>query len=481
MALYILGTLGLGFDDKLSIEYFARAVNQAPLNAYFHFSLGDAYLMVGEHALAIRYLQRACDLKPDFVEALCTLGRAHLEFDQADCAISSYEKALRLNSDYPYVRTGLANTLASIGRMNEATVHLKEAIERRLDLPAAYSAFAGTRRFTEEPPELGSILRELSNSNLEPVSAQRLHHAAGKMLNDLQRYSQAMDHFQNAKKAADYQFDLEFYRRRVDSMIDFFRLEMVAPKVNYGDPSDVPVFVLGMPRSGTSLTEQICASHPDVNGAGELTKLMRMASAIGFTPQSADALHRSLALMTIEQSRMLSQEYLSHLRKKAPTALRIIDKRPHNFELIGLIAVLLPNARIIHCRRDAIDTCLSCFISNLDRGHSYTSDLKTIGLYYREYDRLMRHWEAIFPGRIFESRYEDLVSDQEGHSRRLIDYLGLAWDEACLGFFNNDKSVRTISRWQVRQPIYKSSVKRWKNYGDRIQPLIDALGDLAEV
>ncbi|MDF2389258.1 sulfotransferase, partial [Nostoc ellipsosporum NOK] len=162
------------------------------------------------------------------------------------------------------------------------------------------------------------------------------------------------------------------------------------------------------------------------------------------------------------------------------TAPRIVDKMPRNFELVGLIAILFPNARIIHCRRDAIDNCLSCFFSNLGPGHSYSYDLATLGLAYREYDRLMRHWQAILPGRIFENRYEDMVAGQEDQSRRLIDHLGLAWDDACLRFYEKAGSVRTISRWQVRQPIYRSSVKRWKDYEGGIQPLIDALGDLAD-
>ncbi|TJW12584.1 MAG: tetratricopeptide repeat protein [Mesorhizobium sp.] len=481
LALYILGTLGLGFDDELSIKYFARAVSQAPQNPYFHFSLGDTYLNVGEHTLAIRHLQRACELRPDMVEALCALGRAHLEFDETDIALSLYEKVLKTNNDYPFVRTGLASALISLGRMDEAAAYLKESIERRFDLPSAYSAFVTTRKFTEEPPELGSILRELSEPILEPVSAQRLHHAAGKVLDDLQRYDEAMEHFQKAKSVARNDFDIESYRRRIDSIIDFFSPEMLAAKTGFGNPSEIPVFVVGMPRSGTTLTEQICASHPDVYGAGELTKLRRVANGIGFTRREAGASQESITPITADLAKALAEEHLSHLRQRTPAALRIVDKRPHNFELIGLIGILFPNARIVHCRRDAIDNCLSCFILNLNKEHRYTSDLRSLGLYYREYDRLMRYWKTIFPGRIFESRYEDLISDQEGQSRRLIDHLGLTWDDACLRFFDKDGSVRTASRWQVRQPIYASSVKRWKNYEGKIQPLIDALGDLAEL
>lgn len=480
LALYILGTIGLGFDNELSIKYFDRAVGQTPQNPYFHFSLGETYLKVGDYPLAIRHLQRACELKPDLVEALCALGLAYLEFGETDSALSVYEKALETNGDHPLVRTGLASALTSLGRMDEAAAHLKESIERRLDLARAYSAYVLTRKFAEEPPEFASIIHELSNSNLGPIASQQLHHAAGKVLNDLQRYEEAIDYFLKAKANAAY-YDIASYRRKVDSLIGLFSPATVAARASYGDPSEVPVFVLGMPRSGTTLTEQICSSHPEVHGAGEIGKLRRMAISMGVTPQSMEAFDRSVMSMTAEQSKVLAQDYLSYVRQMAPTALRIVDKRPHNFELVGLIAILFPNARIIHCRRDAIDTCLSCFTSNIGQGHTYITDLTTIGLYYREYDRLMHHWQETFPGRIFENRYEDMISDQEGQSRRLIDHLDLAWDDACLHYFEKDGSVRTASSWQVRQPIYTSSVKRWKKYGSKIQPLIDALGDLAEV
>ena len=480
LALYILGTIGVGFDDEEALRYFARAVGEAPRNPYFHMSLGETYLKVGEHEYAVRHLQRACELKPNLVEALCGLGRAYVLFDKADMALPLYEKALKVNGSHPLVRTSLARALIGLGRMDEAAVYLKEAIERRLDMPGAYRDLVYTRKFTDEPPELGSILSEIANPKLTADSAQPLHHAAGKVLDDLQRYEEAMEHFQKAKRGTGNDFDIESYRRRVDSIIDFFTPEMLTAKAGYGNPSEVPVFVLGMPRSGTTLTEQICSSHPDVHGAGELTKLRRVANAIGYATRSAGAAQGSVPSITADLSRTLAEEHLSYLRQRAPGALRIVDKRPHNFELIGLIGILFPNARIIHCRRDAIDNCLSCFISNLNKEHRYTSDLEGLGLYYREYDRLMHHWKTVFPGRIFENRYEDLISDQEGQSRKLIDHLGLTWDDACLRFFAKGGSVRTASRWQVRQPIYKSSVKRWKNYEGKIQPLIDALGDLAE-
>ncbi|TIM35580.1 MAG: tetratricopeptide repeat protein [Mesorhizobium sp.] len=481
LALYILGTIYLGYDDERALRYFARAVGEEPKNPYYHLSLGEAYVKVSEYAPAIKHMQYALELQPGLIEALCALGRTYTAFDKPDMALPLYEKALKINRDHPKVRAGLASALSGLGRMDEAAAYLKQAIARRIGVPAAYNDLVQTRNFTEEPEELQSILRELGNPKLGSEGAQQLHHAAGKVLNDLKRYDEAFDHFNKAKQASGQSFDIDLYRRWVDSMIETVTPDFLAARVGYGNPSEAPVFVVGMPRSGTTLTEQICASHPDVHGAGELSKLSRVANAIGLKTSSAGDLYQPITSITEDLSRILAEEHLSYLRERAPAALRVVDKTPHNFELIGLIGLLFPNARIIHCRRDAIDNCVSCFVLNFSEAHSYNTDLNTLGLYYREYDRLMRHWNEVFPGLIFENRYETLVDDQEAQSRRLIDYLGLPWDDACLRFFDRDGSVNTPSRWQVRQPIYKSSVKRWKNYENEIQPLIQSLGDLAEI
>ncbi|WP_202293210.1 tetratricopeptide repeat-containing sulfotransferase family protein [Mesorhizobium sp. 131-2-1] len=479
LALYILGTLGLGFDDELAIEYFSRAAAQAPNNPYYQLSLGEAWLKVGDYPPAVRHLQRACELKPDLVEAHCSLGQAYGKFDKGELALPAYDKALEIERDHSLARIGAARTLINLGRMDEAAIYLKENIARRVAVADSYSVLVGTRKFSSEPPELASILDELGSSAISAHEAHELNFAAGKVFNDLRHYDKAMDHFLRARTFKVRDFDIDSHRKRIDALIELFDPKLLAAKVGCGDPSEAPVFVVGMPRSGTTLTEQICSSHPDVHGAGELTKLGRIAAANGLKLGSADAFGQPIRSLTMQQSHALAKDYLANLALYTSTAPRIVDKMPHNFELIGLIAILFPNARIIHCRRDAIDNCVSCFISSLQQGHSYSYDLKSLGLYYREYDRLMRHWQAVLPGRIFENRYEDLISDQEGQSRRLIGHLGLTWDDACLRFFEKEGSVRTLSRWQVRQPIYTSSVQRWKNYGNKIQPLIDALGDLA--
>ena len=481
LALYILGTLGLGFDDEQAIRYFARAAAQQPNNPYYQLSLGEACLEVGDYPLAVKHLQRACELKPDLGEALYGLGEAYTGFEKADMALPVYKKVLGISPNQPAIRKDLAIALINLGRMDEATVYLKEAVDQRLDVSGAYRMLVSIRKFSAEPPELRSILDELANPAISADEAYELHQAAGKVLSDLGRYDESMGHFLTAKRVQAYDFDIGSYRERVDALIDLFSPEFLAAKAGYGDPSETPVFVVGMPRSGTTLTEQICSSHPDVHGAGELTKLKRISTAYGLRQESTGNFGQPVRSMTAAQAKASAMDYLVNLRLYSPTAPRVVDKMPHNFELVGLIAILFPNARIIHCRRDAIDNCVSCFVSHFGEAHRYTADLDILGQYYREYYRLMRHWQTVLPGRIFENRYEDLISDQEGQSRRLIDHLGLPWDDACLRFFDKAGSVRTLSRWQVRQPIYTSSVNRWKNYEGKIQPLIDALGDLADL
>jgi tetratricopeptide (TPR) repeat protein len=481
LASYIMGTLTVGFDDEMALRYFSRAAEEEPQNPYYRLSLGETYLKLTEYSFAIKHIKQALKLKPDLVDALCALGKAYIGFGKIDLAIPLYESALRINRDHPKVRTGLAGALMSLGRMDEAAVYLKEAIERGVTVPAAYNDYVETRTFAEEPVELQSILRELDSPRLDADGKQKLHQAAGKVLSDLRRFEGAMGHFKRAREALGNGFDIEQHRRWVNAMIETFSPGMLAARTGYGNPSEVPVFVVGMPRSGTTLVEQICASHPDVHGAGELSKLRRVANAIGLTDPAAGRLERSIGEITAERARKLADEHLAYLRERSSLAVRIVDKMPHNFELVGLIGLLFPNARIIHCRRDAIDNCVSCFVSGLNSDHRYNADLRTLGLYYREYDRLMRHWCDVFPGRIFENRYEMLVADQQTQSRRLIDFLGLHWDDACLRFFDKGGAVNTLSRRQVRQPIYASSLKRWRNYEAEIQPLIQSLGDLAEI
>jgi hypothetical protein len=250
-----------------------------------------------------------------------------------------------------------------------------------------------------------------------------------------------------------------------------------------GDPSCAPVFILGMPRSGTTLVEQILASHPGLFGAGEIDDFGKATVAsLRRAQRSAQDFPEAISTMSGEQLRRLGEDYLGRIRAKAPAAERIANKTPENFRLVGLIHLALPNARIIHMRRDPVDRCVSCFSKLFAENLPYAYDLGELGRYYRAYEDLMAHWRAVLPeGVVLDVRYEEVVADLEGQTRRILDHCRLEWDARCLDFHRAARPVRTASVAQVRQPIYASSVGRWRAYEPFLAPLISALrGEAAD-
>ncbi|HSH13907.1 MAG TPA: sulfotransferase, partial [Desulfurivibrionaceae bacterium] len=244
-----------------------------------------------------------------------------------------------------------------------------------------------------------------------------------------------------------------------------------------GCPSPLPIFVLGMPRSGTTLTEQIIASHPLVHGAGELPDLLELANH----PREGAVEGYPLSLQGLTRSDLvdLGEKYVRGLQARNPAAQRITDKMPANFNCLGLIHLMLPNAKIIHVRRNPVDTCLSGFTRLFNKSQHQSYDLAEIGRYYRNYAELMAHWRRVLPaGAFYEIQYEELVADNENQARALLEYCGLEWHEACLESHKTSRNIRTASVTQVRQPIYQSSVERWRKYEKHLGPLLEALGDL---
>jgi hypothetical protein len=258
---------------------------------------------------------------------------------------------------------------------------------------------------------------------------------------------------------------------------DVYSRERMGRYGGHGDPSPVPVFVFGMPRSGTTLVEQILASHPQVFGAGETDDFARSAAGLGERTDNLALTPEAVSSIPGERLRDLGARYVERVARTAPAAARITDKTLENFRFVGLIHLALPNAKIIHVRRHPLDTCLSCF-SKLFQGHlPYTYDLAELGRYYRLYEGLMAHWRRVTPpGVMLEVRYEDVVADLEGQARRILAHCGLDWDARCLDFHLTQRSVRTASATQVRQPIYDHSIGRWRAYASFLEPLIVELG-----
>jgi hypothetical protein len=260
-------------------------------------------------------------------------------------------------------------------------------------------------------------------------------------------------------------YDPDAFHGLVDHLIEIFTPEFLAKRRVRIEPSELPVFVVGMPRSGTTLVHQIAASHPRVYGAGELNHIGRIVKALD---QSS--------AWNVESLTQAAQLHLERLQSLDADALRVVDKMPNNLHHLGVISMLFPSARVVLCRRDPRDTCLSCYFQGFAHGNIFSFDLVHCGHYHQENDRLRAQWLRTLPLKMLEVQYEDVVADLEGQSRRLIDFLGLPWDSACLEFHRAQTTVLTSSIWQVRQPIYQKSVGRWRHYKRHLRPLFEALG-----
>ncbi len=461
-----------------ALKYLELAVRKQPQNAIYLNNLGCAYLDLGLIELAHAPLSKALAINPKLNKTLWLLGEYYRLAGKPDLALPYHEKACRNEPQNADFRWALGKTLEMLGRFEEAhVIFLALRDHPEIGNQALYRLAVGGEH-TLSSPILAEIETKLASGALPSRSLAALHNGAGKIRAQNGDYAGAFAHFVRANEADVVPFDIRRYRAWVDQVTTTFTAEFFAARQGYGSDSDIPVFVVGMPRSGTTLAEQIIAHHPEAAGAGELDRLWKFARWLNYHDESGKFV-AALDAKPGTNKTALAEQYVRLLKFFAPSARRVVDKLPHNFELLGLIAILFPQSRIVHMRRNPIDTCLSCYQNTLTAQHAYSRDLATLGLYYREYARLMDHWRSVLPIKFIDVDYETLTRDFEAEARRIVDFLDLAWDPGCLSFHEETSAVRTFSRHQVRNPIYQSSVGRWRHYEQQLQPLIAALGDLA--
>ena len=331
--------------------------------------------------------------------------------------------------------------------------------------------FSGDDRYFAQMLQLAETINALGTE--EQID---LHFALGKAFADVGDHQRSFEHLLrgNALKRQQITYDEEKTLQRLERIRGVFTAEVLHDKSGLGCPSAAPIFIVGMPRSGTTLIEQILASHPQVFGAGELREMANLAGRIGGA--DAAAFPEAVQGLSGEDLRGIGEQYVQTVRRLAPDAERIADKMPSNFNLAGLIHLVLPNARIIHARRDPRDTAFSCFSLLFSGTLEFTYDLAELGRYYRAYLELMAHWREALPQEVMlEVQYEDVVGDLEREARRIIAHCDLEWDDACLSFYKTERSVRTASATQVRQPIYQTSIGRWRRHEAQLQPLLREL------
>jgi tetratricopeptide (TPR) repeat protein len=497
------------FDE--AIAACSEAVKLKPDFAEAHFFLAEALNGKLRFKEAVTEYSRAIGLKSDYFEAHASLGVALAELERFDEALASHGRAAAIMPEDPLVHealgtilwrkrdltpalesfrhavalgpdlgtawNALGTALNALGQFEQASACFRRALEVRPGLTIAYRNLAITGTQMAEAAEI-ERLNKLLNAPDTPITDRiPAGFALGKLLDETDRFDEAFARYAEANSLVKQvragegeRFDGDGLHRQVDRIIDRFSAEFFTERRGWGTTSELPVFIVGMPRSGTTLVEQIAASHAQVFGAGELREIGYIATALG----SSDG-HSLAEKWTADSIGRAADTHLAHLQKLGGPASRVVDKMMGNAFQLGLIAVMFPSARIIHCRRDPRDNCLSCFFQWFTKGNIFVYDLADCGRQYLETERVMAHWRKVLPLRMLEVNYEETVADQEGQSRRLIDFLGLPWDPACLNFHQTERFVLTASAWQVRQPIYTRSSGRWQHYEKHLGPLLEVL------
>lgn len=471
----ILG--GLGRREE-AIGHYAKAIEIRPAFAEARNNMANVLQALGRHDEAVAQYKAAVGLKPRYTQAHHNLGKAYFALNRYEDAIAAYENALAIDSSKATVHNDVAAAHLVLGHFREAYAAFAAAVARAPRNAAIHLNLASLAPFTPDDPRLAALekLAELAPS-LSESDAIAVHFALGKAHGDLQDPEQSFRHLLkgNALKRRQIVYDEEATLAGLARIPATFTPELMQGKRGCGDYSQVPIFIVGMPRSGSTLLEQILASHSRVFGAGEIDDFAKVVMEMSGASEDFPELIGSLSS---DDLRGLGQRYVDRVSAKAPDAMRITDKMLSNFTYVGLIHLALPNARIIHVSRDPIDTCLSCFSLLFADDHepAYAYDLAELGRYYRAYATLMHHWQAVLPrGVMLEVRYEDVVADLERQARRLLAHCGLEWEDRCLAFHETQRPVHTASVTQVRRPIYRDSVGRWRPYQRLLQPLFDAL------
>lgn len=444
-------------------------------------NLGTALVEQGAVDEAIEYHRRVLTITPDFAEGHYNLGKALKAHGRYDDSVAAYRRALEVRPGYAIANNNLGVVYTELGRFDEAEAAYRQAIEAKPGYPEAYKNLTDLKTYSTRDDDLSAIENLLSDSSLPDDQAIYLNFAMAKAHEDLGNNDTAFEFLEKANrlKRAAIRYSIDEDEDRIERIIATFDADLLAGRSGHGCQSDEPIFVLGMPRSGTTLVEQILASHSDVHGAGELDDLGRLAGALKRQTDGGREFPEAAGDLGPEALEGLGRSYLESARGRASEGRRFTDKMPANFLYIGLIHLILPKARIVHCIRDAADTCFSCYRILFTGQQKFAYDQGELGRYYRLYERLMNHWHTVLPGRVLDIRYEDVVTDQEGETRRLLDDCGLAWEDNCLRFHRSARPVLTASNVQVRQPLYKDAMGRWKRFERHLGPLLEALGQHA--
>jgi tetratricopeptide (TPR) repeat protein len=461
--------LELRGDHATAVAAFRRALATDPGFAQAHAKLGNLLLIQGDRMEGIECLRRAIAAKPDSSLAFIMQAKILMEENKAVVAEQQARRALELDPRSSDAHCLLGSILMELGHFHEAAASFDLALALNRGQIAAYCNLVAVKKLAEaDRPLIAQIEWTLNNHKLPDAARADLHFALGKGYDDLSEYDNAIQHFDQANRLKHRYTSFNGQRQEliVDRVTAKFTADFFSRNAALGSNWEVPILIIGMPRSGTTLVEQILSSHPEIAAGGELT--FWGERAVSFRADTNGAIDPAWV-------RHAADDYRELLTTISPTARRVTDKRPHNFHFLGLIHAVFPRARIIHCQRHPVDTCLSIYFQNFGRRMDFAYDRADLLVAYRQYLRLMDHWRSIMPANcLFELQYEELVADREAITRRMIEFCDLDWNDSCLHSERNQRAVHTASVWQARQPVYRTSVARWRRY----EPWIGALREL---
>jgi tetratricopeptide (TPR) repeat protein len=500
-----------------SIDYFKKAISYKSDYSEAYCNLGNAYMTEKQFPAAVTMFKKAIEYNPEFASAYNNLGNALFELDNYRRHFKEAEKlyltAIELAPELNETYKNLALCYQSMGD-NEKSLEYFNIYDRRVPddetvIASVATIYEHTGRFDEGMSTIEPFIKNDDVSTEIVLTYAKLarhfkheNEAIKKLIkvdddnigNDLrvkkyftlggitESLNDVETTFRYYKMANDFQndtFDIAHERSKFDNIKAYFTKELIKSERRSKNTSRLPIFIVGMPRSGTSLAEQVLASHPDVYGAGELENIYKITQKIDNELEPKGDFPQCIDNMYSEYATKISDEHVHTLQQMSPGSKYVVDKMPHNFMQLGLINLLFPNSTIIHCRRSSVDTCLSIYFQHFNKDHSYSNSLSQLGEYYNLYADMMEHWKTVLNLNFIELDYEKMISDTEAEVRSLLECCGIGWDPACLRFHENKRTVMTPSYDQVRRPIYTSSVAKWKKYEHHIAPLLENLGDRA--
>lgn len=422
--------------------------------------------------------KKALAIDPHFLEAQMNLADSYQQAGDIERASDIYRRVVARHKDLYVAKYLLANILKSQGKLDEASVFYQQIVVQQPDYTQAHFTYSGIHRYKDKTdPHFSSMLELYQRGDLSTEGRIHLAFALAKASEDIGDYPEAFNYLKsgNDLRFRELNYDIQSDKALIQSIIQTFSADAIARLQVTAESSNRPIFIVGMPRSGTSLVEKIIASHSDVYGAGELEYMFALGTS-RFLGESNNFEYQPLDSYPKSTFEIVGKTYLEQIAVLNNKASRVTDKMPFNMMMVGLIRIALPNAKIIHCVRDARDTCLSIFKQNFATGnYRFAYNLKTVAQFHNQYRQLMRHWHETTPGAIYDVSYESLTRNPEHEIRELLSACDLEFEESCLTFEKTEAVVKTASAFQVRQPMYTKSVGLWEKYRQFLGPMLDEL------